>query len=159
MSASPADALVPATLHATARALLLSQRKHVTLGAGAMQEAIVEQYNGQLRDIREAGLADELSNVRAVLRELRDEERAPEGSVQVAFREFIVFVHCHWIVQNGACVISLSAFLGLSVAWGSGNATRFSLFLWEASRLPEQDERRVQHLACLANHKKPCKCT
>lgn len=46
---------------------------------GAMQEAIVEQYNDQLRELREAGLADELTDVRATLRDLRDEERAPEG--------------------------------------------------------------------------------
>ena len=51
--------------------------------AGAMQEAIVEQYNDQLRELREAGLADKLSDVRVTLRELRDEERAPEGGVQV----------------------------------------------------------------------------
>ena len=48
-----------------------------------MQEAIVEQYNDQLRELREAGLAEQLTEVRVTLRELRDEERAPDGTVQV----------------------------------------------------------------------------
>ena len=48
-----------------------------------MQEAIVDQYNDQLRELREAGLADQLADLRATLRMLRDEERAPEGSIKV----------------------------------------------------------------------------
>ena len=52
-------------------------------GAGALQEAIAEQYNDHLRELREAGLTEEASQLREVLRDLRDEERAPEGGVKV----------------------------------------------------------------------------
>ncbi|KAK9795541.1 hypothetical protein WJX73_001955 [Symbiochloris irregularis] len=52
-----------------------------TIG-GAMQDAIVEQYNDHLRELRQAGLAEEMADVRASLRDLRDEERAPESTVQ-----------------------------------------------------------------------------
>ena len=51
--------------------------------AGATQEALVEQYTDQLRDIREAGMADEAEEVREALRALRDEDRAPESTVKV----------------------------------------------------------------------------
>lgn len=51
--------------------------------AGAAQEALTEQYNDQLRELREAGLADQVEEVREALRALRDEERAPESSVTV----------------------------------------------------------------------------
>lgn len=50
---------------------------------GATQEALVEQYTDQLRDIREAGIADEAEEVREALRALRDEDRAPESTVKV----------------------------------------------------------------------------
>ena len=50
---------------------------------GAAQEAFVEQYNDQLRELREAGLTEEAEEVREALRALRDEERAPEASVKV----------------------------------------------------------------------------
>ena len=53
--------------------------------AGALQEAIAEQYNDHLRELREAGLAEEASQLREVLRDLRDEERAPEGGVKVCW--------------------------------------------------------------------------
>ena len=43
----------------------------------------MEQYTDQLRDIREAGLAEEAGEVREALRALRDEERAPESTVKV----------------------------------------------------------------------------
>lgn len=49
----------------------------------ATQEALVEQYNDQLRELREAGLTEQAEEVREALRALRDEERAPEASVQV----------------------------------------------------------------------------
>lgn len=51
--------------------------------AAATQEALVEQYNDQLRELREAGLSEQAEEVREALRALRDEERAPEASVQV----------------------------------------------------------------------------
>ena len=51
--------------------------------AAATQEALVEQYNDQLRELREAGLTEQAEQVREVLRDLRDEERAPEASVKV----------------------------------------------------------------------------
>ena len=50
---------------------------------GATQEALVEQYNDQLRELREAGLTEQAEEVRETLRALRDEERAPEASVKV----------------------------------------------------------------------------
>ncbi|DBA84226.1 TPA: hypothetical protein ACH3X2_006291 [Trebouxia sp. C0005] len=50
---------------------------------GATQEALVEQYNDQLRELREAGLSEQAEEVREALRALRDEERAPESSVKV----------------------------------------------------------------------------
>jgi len=53
------------------------------LHAGATQEALVEQYNDQLRELREAGLSEQAEEVREALRALRDEERAPESSVKV----------------------------------------------------------------------------
>ena len=43
----------------------------------------MEQYNDQLRELREAGLTEQAEEVREVLRDLRDEERAPEASVKV----------------------------------------------------------------------------
>lgn len=52
--------------------------------AGATQEALVEQYTDQLRDIRQAGIAEEAEEVREVLRALRDEDRAPESTVKVS---------------------------------------------------------------------------
>ena len=53
--------------------------------AAATQEALVEQYNDQLRELREAGLTEQAEDVRQVLRDLRDEERAPEAAVKVPF--------------------------------------------------------------------------
>ncbi|DBA86769.1 hypothetical protein WJX77_010228 [Trebouxia sp. C0004] len=50
---------------------------------GATQEALVEQYNDQLRELREAGLSEQAEEVREALRALRDKERAPESSVKV----------------------------------------------------------------------------
>ena len=56
--------------------------------AGGLQEALTEQYNDQLRELREAGLAETAQDVREALRELRDEERAPLDAVQV-----LLFTH------------------------------------------------------------------
>ena len=53
--------------------------------AAATQEALVERYNDQLRELREAGLTEQAEEIREVLRDLRDEERAPEASVKVPF--------------------------------------------------------------------------
>ena len=58
----------------------------------------MEQYNDQLRELREAGLSEEAEEVRSALRALRDEERAPEASVKVLAtvdgRLFQLWFHC-----------------------------------------------------------------
>lgn len=56
---------------------------HCSDDTGATQEALTEQFNDQLRELREAGLAEQAEEVREALRALRDEERAPESSVKV----------------------------------------------------------------------------
>ena len=53
------------------------------LVAGGLQEAMVEQYNDQLRELREHNMADVSEAFRQTVRELRDEERTPPGAVQV----------------------------------------------------------------------------
>ena len=55
-----------------------------------MQEALTEQYNDQLRELREAGMSESSAEFRDVVRELRDEERAPLDAVQVSDRPVIV---------------------------------------------------------------------
>ena len=57
--------------------------KEMEFPAGAMQEVLTEQYNDQLRELREAGLSESSPEVRNAVRQLRDEERAPLASVQV----------------------------------------------------------------------------
>jgi len=52
-----------------------------------MQEVLTEQYNDQLRELREAGLSESSPEFRDAVRELRDEERAPLGSVQVTINQ------------------------------------------------------------------------
>lgn len=64
-----------------AAGLLPTKLSHAITGAA--QEALVEQYNDQLRELREAGLSETAEEVRDALRALRDEERAPESSVKV----------------------------------------------------------------------------
>ena len=44
---------------------------------------MVEQYNDQLRELRLHDLADVSNTLRETIRELRDEERAPQDAVQV----------------------------------------------------------------------------
>ena len=51
--------------------------------AGGLQEAMVEQYNDQLRELREHDMTDVSEAFRQTVRELRDEERTPPGAVQV----------------------------------------------------------------------------
>ena len=53
--------------------------------AGGAAEALIEQYNDQLREIRERGLADTdaAEPLRELLRALRDQPRITEGSVKV----------------------------------------------------------------------------
>ena len=55
------------------------------LQAGGAAEALIEQYNDQLREIREQGLADTdaAEPLRELLRALRDQPRITEGSVKV----------------------------------------------------------------------------
>ncbi|CAL5222883.1 g5310 [Coccomyxa viridis] len=52
---------------------------------GGAAEALIEQYNDQLREIRERGLADTdaAEPLRELLRALRDQPRITEGSVKV----------------------------------------------------------------------------
>ena len=47
-----------------------------------MQEALTEQYNDQLRELREAGMSESSAEFRDIVRELRDEDRAPLDAVQ-----------------------------------------------------------------------------
>lgn len=51
-----------------------------------MQEALTEQYNDQLRELREAGLVESAAEFREIVRKLRDEERAPLDAMQVSWR-------------------------------------------------------------------------
>ena len=55
------------------------------LHVGGAAEALIEQYNDQLREIRERGLADTdaAEPLRELLRALRDQPRVTEGSVKV----------------------------------------------------------------------------
>ena len=55
------------------------------LQVGGAAEALIEQYNDQLREIRERGLADTeaAEPLRELLRALRDQPRITEGSVKV----------------------------------------------------------------------------
>ena len=55
------------------------------LSAGGAAEALIEQYNDQLREIRERGLADTdaAEPLRELLRDMRDQPRITEGSVKV----------------------------------------------------------------------------
>lgn len=53
------------------------------MATGGVQEALTEQYNDQLRELREAGLTEDAAELREVVRELRDEERAPLDAMQV----------------------------------------------------------------------------
>ena len=51
-----------------------------------MQETLTEQYNDQLRELREAGLAESSTEFRDIVRKMRDEERAPLDAMQVQAR-------------------------------------------------------------------------
>ena len=68
---------------------------------------MTEQYNDQLRELREAGLAEQAEEVREALRALRDEERAPESSVKVyvviTALLFILGLHTSYLIS--ACVL------------------------------------------------------
>lgn len=52
---------------------------------GGLQEAMVEQYNDQLRELRQKDMSEASTAFRETIRELRDEERAPQEAVQVSF--------------------------------------------------------------------------
>ncbi|MEW5302072.1 MAG: hypothetical protein WDW36_004882 [Sanguina aurantia] len=47
---------------------------------GAVQDALTEHFEDQLRSLREGGVAASVPDVRTVLRKLRDAERAPHGA-------------------------------------------------------------------------------
>ena len=51
--------------------------------AAGIQDAMTDAFNEQLREMREQGVADSAENVRLVVRELRDQERAPAGAPNV----------------------------------------------------------------------------
>lgn len=53
--------------------------------AAGVQDAMTDAFNEQLRDMREAGVAESAAaeEVRLVVRELRDQERAPAGAPHV----------------------------------------------------------------------------
>ena len=57
----------------------------LSLRAGGAAEALIEQYNDQLREIRERGLAgtDAAEPLRELLRALRDQPRVTHDSVKV----------------------------------------------------------------------------
>lgn len=82
----------------------------IWLCPGATQEALVEQYNDQLRELREAGLSERAEEMREALRTLRDEERAPESSVKVGFLTAV-----KWLVADVQCRQLFSAILGWRV--------------------------------------------
>ena len=50
--------------------------------AAGVQDALTDTFNEQLREMRESGVADSAGDVRVMVRELRDQERAPEGAPQ-----------------------------------------------------------------------------
>ena len=47
-----------------------------------VQDALTDTFNEQLREMRESGTAESAGDVRVLVRELRDQERAPEGAPQ-----------------------------------------------------------------------------
>lgn len=50
--------------------------------AAGVQDALTDTFNEQLREMRESGVEDSAGDVRVMVRELRDQERAPEGAPQ-----------------------------------------------------------------------------
>jgi demethoxyubiquinone hydroxylase (CLK1/Coq7/Cat5 family) len=56
----------------------------VSIAAGAVQEALTEHYNEQLRVLRDAGQLEAQPSLRATLRTLRDQQRAPDDAPKVA---------------------------------------------------------------------------
>ena len=77
------SALSPATKAAFSllgsAAALMPRSLSGAISAG-VQDALTDTYNEQLRQLREAGVAEEVPDVRAMIRRLRDIERAPEGA-------------------------------------------------------------------------------
>lgn len=71
------------SIHATGKCGMSGLPACMWMHVAATQEALVEQYNDQLRELRQAGLTEQAEEVREALRALRDQERAPEASVQV----------------------------------------------------------------------------
>jgi demethoxyubiquinone hydroxylase (CLK1/Coq7/Cat5 family) len=48
--------------------------------AAGVSESMTDVFNEQLREMREAGVSESAEDVRLLVRELRDQERAPAGS-------------------------------------------------------------------------------
>jgi demethoxyubiquinone hydroxylase (CLK1/Coq7/Cat5 family) len=63
-------------------AAVLPPKPSAAILAG-VQSALTDHYNDSLRQLREAGVAESTNDVRAVLRVVRDVERAPEGAPRV----------------------------------------------------------------------------
>jgi demethoxyubiquinone hydroxylase (CLK1/Coq7/Cat5 family) len=51
--------------------------------AAGVSESMTDVFNEQLREMREAGVSESAEDVRLLVRELRDQERAPSGSPRV----------------------------------------------------------------------------
>jgi demethoxyubiquinone hydroxylase (CLK1/Coq7/Cat5 family) len=51
--------------------------------SAGLYDALIDTYNEQLREIREAGIAEEYPELRQLLRELRDRDRSVEGEPKV----------------------------------------------------------------------------
>ena len=51
--------------------------------AAGIQDALTDTFNEQLRTLRESGAAESCGDIRKLVRDLRDFERAPEGAPQV----------------------------------------------------------------------------
>ena len=60
----------------------LAPPKFAAAIAAGVQDALTDTFNEQLREMRESGTAESAGDVRVLVRELRDQERAPEGAPQ-----------------------------------------------------------------------------
>ena len=63
-----------------ASALLPSSSSMSAAVAAGVQDRLTDTFNEQLAEMRAAGVAQSLANLRYLLRDLRDQERAPSGA-------------------------------------------------------------------------------
>ncbi|GMH35331.1 hypothetical protein BSKO_03199 [Bryopsis sp. KO-2023] len=61
-------------------ATALAPRQVSLAVAGAVQDSLAEQFNDQIRELRERGELDKVEGLRESLRNLRDTPRAPDGA-------------------------------------------------------------------------------